>query len=191
MSTNKELLHEEQVFSKIYVIRNQKVLPDEDLAVMYGVSTRVLNQAVKRNIDRFPDDFMFQLTENEYSNLMSQFVTSSLNTTEPAWGGRRKLPLAFTEQGVSMLSGVLKSKQAVAINIQIMRVFVKMRKLISEYKELLEKIEFLESNQVDHDKRITNIYNIIKELLEPIYRDKKPIGFQLPGVADNKPEERN
>ena len=99
---------------------------------MYGVATRALNQAVKRNLERFPEDFMFQLSEAEYSNLKSQFVTSS-------WGGRRKPPLAFTEQGVSMLSSVLRSEQAIAVNIQIMRVFVKMRRMISEYKELLEK----------------------------------------------------
>jgi ORF6N domain len=161
----------EGVFSKIYLLRNQKVLLDEDLAIMYGVATRALNQAVRRNADRFPEDFMFQLSEDEYSNLKSQFVTSS-------WGGRRKPPLAFTEQGVSMLSSVLRSEQAIAVNIQIMRVFVKMRRMISEYKELLEKIESIEAYQITQDVRITEIYNIIKSLLEPIYRDRPPVGFK-------------
>ncbi|MBL0340876.1 MAG: ORF6N domain-containing protein [Bacteroidetes bacterium] len=162
---------EEGVFSKIYLLRNQKVLLDEDLAAMYGVATRALNQAVKRNADRFPEDFMFQLSEEEYSNLKSQLVTSS-------WGGRRKPPLAFTEQGVSMLSSVLRSEQAIAVNIQIMRVFVKMRRMISEYKELLEKIESIEADQITQDDRITEIYNIIKSLLEPIYKDRPPVGFK-------------
>ena len=170
-SISKTPLPEEKVFSKIHIIRNQKVLLDEDLAEMYGVETKVLNQAVKRNFDRFPDDFMFQLTEDEIKNLKSQIVTSS-------WGGRRKSPFAFTEQGVAMLSTVLRSPTAIAINIQIMRIFVKMRRMISEYKEFLEKIESIETNQIDHDERITEIYNIIKELLEPVYKDRKPIGFK-------------
>lgn len=180
MTINNNLLPDEQVFSKIYVIRNQKVLLDEDLATLYGVSTRVLNQAVKRNIDRFPEDFMFQLTENELIILKSQIVTSRLSAAGSGWGGRRKLPLAFTEQGVAMLSSVLKSQQAIAINIQIMRVFVKMRRLISEYKELLEKIESLEATQLNQDARIQEIYNLIKELLEPVYRERKPVGFKQP-----------
>jgi len=170
-SISKTPLPAEKVFSKIHIIRNQKVLLDEDLAEMYGVETKVLNQAVKRNFDRFPDDFMFQLTEDEIKNLKSQIVTSS-------WGGRRKSPFSFTEQGVVMLSTVLRSPTALAINIQIMRVFVKMRRMISEYKEFLEKIESIETNQIDHDERITEIYNIIKELLEPVYKDRKPIGFK-------------
>jgi hypothetical protein len=164
-------LTEQRVFSKIHFIRNQKVLLDADLAAMYGVSTMALNQAVKRNRDRFPDDFMFQLTENEHKILISQIVISS-------WGGRRTLPFAFTEQGVAMLSSVLKSKRAIAINIQIMRIFVKMRQLISEYKELLEKIEKLEASQTDQDERINQIYNLIKELLEPVYKDRPRVGYK-------------
>ena len=172
---------EEQVYSKIYIIRDQKVLLDEDLAEMYGVTTKVLNQAVKRNSDRFPIDFMFQLTENERSNLKSQFVTSSLNAENRGWGGRRKLPFAFTEQGIAMLSSVLRSDRAIAVNIQIMRIFVRMRKLISEYKELVEKIESLEASQIDQDIRIAEIYNVIKQLLEPIYKERKPIGYRKSG----------
>lgn len=172
---------EEQVYSKIYMIRDQKVLLDADLAEMYGVSTTVLNQAVKRNAMRFPIDFMFQLTDNEYSCLMSQFVTSNKSTVKPGRGGRRKLPFAFTEQGIAMLSSVLRSEKAIAVNIQIMRIFVRMRKLISEYKELVEKIESLEASQIDQDKRIAEIYNVIKQLLEPIYKERKPIGYMKSG----------
>lgn len=168
-----QLPPEEGVFSKIYLLRNQKVLLDEDLAVMYGVSTKVLNQAVKRNMDRFPEDFMFRLTPDEESSLRSQFVTS-----KPGRGGRRYASFAFTEQGVAMLSGVLTSPTAIAVNIQIMRVFVKMRRMISEYKELLEKIESIEADQITQDDRITEIYNIIKSLLEPVYRDRPPVGFK-------------
>lgn len=172
---------EEHVFSKIYIIRDQKVLLDADLAEMYGVSTTVLNQAVKRNAVRFPSDFMFQLTDNEYSGLMSQIVTSNQSTEKPGRGGRRKLPYAFTEQGIAMLSSVLRSEQAIAVNIQIMRIFVRMRKLISEYKELVEKIESLEASQMDQDIRIAEIYNVIKQLLEPIYKERKPMGYVKSG----------
>ena len=119
------LPQEERVFSKIYLLRNQKVLLDEDLAVMYGVTTKLLNQAVKRNLERFPEDFMFQLTVEEVSSLRSQFVTSKKGR-----GGRRYAPFAFTEQGVAMLSGILTSPTAIAVNIQIMRIFVKMRRMI-------------------------------------------------------------
>lgn len=171
--TTIQLPPEDGLFSKIYLLRNQKVLHDEDLAVMYGVSTKALNQAVKRNMDRFPEDFMFQLTPDEESSLRSQIVTS-----KPGRGGRRYTSFAFTEQGVAMLSGVLTSPTAIAVNIQIMRVFVKMRRMISEYKELLEKIESIEADQITQDDRITEIYNIIKSLLEPVYRDRPPVGFK-------------
>ena len=164
---------EDRLFIKIHQIRGQKVLLDEDLAHLYGVSTKSLNQAVKRNSTRFPQDFMFQITEDELNILRSQFVTS-----KESKGGRRYLPMAFTEQGVAMLSSVLRSPQAIAVNIQIMRVFVKMRKLISEYKELLEKIETLEASQVNQDIRIKEIYDVIKRLLEPMYTDRRPVGFR-------------
>src|SRR5687768_5455797 len=127
-------LPEESLFKKIYVIRGQKVLLDIDLAELYGVETKRLKEAVKRNLDRFPEDFMFVLTSKEFTNLRSQIATSS-------WGGTRYPPMAFTEQGIAMLSSVLNSPRAIAINIQIMRVFVKMRQMITSYKDLLEKIE--------------------------------------------------
>ena len=127
------LLPEEKIFKKIIIVRDQKILLDSDLAELYGVSTKVLKQAVRRNIDRFPEDFLFELTSKEWKNLRSQFVTSSL-AGQKSWGGQRHTPFAFTEQGVAMLSSVLNSSQAVAVNIQIMRVFVKMRHLITSYR---------------------------------------------------------
>ncbi len=161
-----------ELFSKIVLIRGQKVLLDEDLANLYGVKTKVLNQAIRRNIERFPADFMFQLTDNEYGNLRSQIVTSNR-------GGRKYLPFAFTEQGVAMLSSVLRSKTAIAVNIQIMRVFVSMRKALLDYSEILEKIESLEKSQLDQDDLIGRIYSLIKELLEPVYKDRPTIGFKI------------
>jgi hypothetical protein len=163
---------EEFIAGKIFVIRNQKVMMDSDLAALYGVETKTLIQSVKRNIDRFPEDFMFVLDRSEFDNLRSQFVTSS-------WGGRRHLPLVFTEQGVSMLSGILRSHVAIKVNIQIMRVFVKMRKLISSYQELLDKIEALEANAADQNQHIVRIYEIIKELIEPSYKNRNPLGYRL------------
>jgi hypothetical protein len=127
-------LSDETLFKKIYVIRDQKILLDVDLAVLYGVETRVLKQAVKRNLARFPKDFMFVLSVKEFKILRSQFVTSN-------WGGVRYPPMAFTEQGVAMLSSVLSTPRAITINIQIMRIFVKMRQMIISYKDLLEKLK--------------------------------------------------
>src|SRR5258707_250853 len=124
------MIPDELVMNKIYLIRNQKIMLDRDLAELYQVKTGVLNQAVKRNADRFPEDFMFRLTAKEFENLKSQFVTSS-------WGGIRKLPYAFTEQGVSMLSGVLNSATAIRVHIQIIRVFTKMRELLLTHKDIL------------------------------------------------------
>ena len=163
---------EEFIAGKIYVIRNQKVIIDSDLAALFGVETKVLIQSVKRNIERFPGDFMFVLEKSEFDNLRSQFVTSS-------WGGRRHLPMVFTEQGVAMLSGILRSPVAIQVNIQIMRVFVKMRKLISSYQELLEKIESIEANATEQNQHIIRIYEIIKELIEPSYKNRNPLGYRL------------
>ncbi|MBL0743414.1 ORF6N domain-containing protein [Chryseolinea lacunae] len=164
------VLPEEHIFQKIYVIHDQKVLLDADLSKLYGVPTKVLKQAVKRNRTRFPPDFMFELSPDEWEDLRSQIVTSS-------WGGSRYVPMAFTEQGVAMLSSVLKSPQAIDVNIQIMRVFVKMRQLIMSYKDLLARIESLETAGADRNKHIRNIYALIKELLEPAAHPR-PIGFK-------------
>jgi hypothetical protein len=170
-------LPEETLFKKIHLIRDQKVLFDVDLAELYGVETKRLKEAVKRNSDRFPEDFMFILSAKEFENLRSQFATSG-------WGGTRYPPMAFTEQGVAMLSSVLNSPRAIAINIQIMRVFVKMRQMIFSYKDLLEKIEKLEASDLEQNKHIRNIYNLIKELLEPAVKKQRPIGFRIKSTKD-------
>ena len=149
--------------SKIYEIRNQKVMLDYDLAQLYEVETKVLNQSVKRNPDRFPEDFMFQLTEEEFNNLRSQFVTSS-------WGGKRYMPYAFTEQGVSMLSSVLKSKKAVQVNISIMRVFVAVKQLILGNTELSKKLEELESK---YNKQFSDVYEALNYLMDIKKADEK------------------
>lgn len=165
-----KLIPIETIVSKIIIIRSEKVLLDSDLAELYAVETRVLMQAVSRNLNRFPDDFMFQLNEREFENLKSHFVTSS-------WGGRRKLPYVFTEQGVAMLSSVLRSKRAVEVNIAIMRTFVKMRKLLSSHKELRMKIEEMEKK---YDKNFRIVFSAIKELMEPLDKNnKKKIGFRI------------
>jgi len=130
---------------------------DEDLAELYGVETRRLNEQVRRNIARFPEDFMFQLTDKEFKNLKSQIATSS-------WGGRRKLPYAFTEQGVAMLSGVLNSERAIKVNIQIMRVFTRVREMLETHKEILKKLEYLERKDIEQDEKIMLIFEYLKQL---------------------------
>lgn len=153
----------------ILLIRNQKVLLDNDLALLYGIETRSLIQAVKRNIDRFPADFMFQLTDQELSNLRSQFVISS-------WGGRRRPPYAFTEQGVAMLSSVLKSQQAIDVNIEIMRTFVQIRQMLSSNKELKQKLNALEQK---YDGQFKAIFEAMHQLMAPTeIKKKKAIGFK-------------
>ena len=162
-----EIIPVEQIASKIYLIRNVKVMLDRDLAELYGVENKALNQAVKRNIKRFPEDFMFQLTYQEFTHLKSQFVTSS-------WGGIRKMPHAFTEQGVAMLSGILNSDRAIAVNIQIMRTFTKLREMLISHKDLKRKIEEMEK-KYDHQFQI--VFHAIQELLELPKNPKRKIGF--------------
>jgi len=159
-----------RIENAIFLIRDNKVMLDQDLAAMYGVETRALVQAVKRNIDRFPKDFMFQLSKDEFANLRSQIVISS-------WGGRRTRPYAFTEQGVAMLSSVLKSKRAIQVNIAIMRAFVRLRRIIASHKELAEKLKELEHKVNMHDKDIIMIFQAINKLMQP-EEPKKVIGFQ-------------
>lgn len=146
---------------------------DSDLAMLYGVETRALNQAVKRNIERFPQDFMFQLTKEEFGNLKSQIVTSS-------WGGVRKLPYAFTEQGVAMLSSVLKSKRAIDINVQIMRTFVQIRKLAVEHRDLQEQITELKQYFIQYAKDNNEELDRINEAINLLLDRTKPaqIGFK-------------
>ncbi len=165
------LLSEELIISKIYLIRNRKVMLDKDLAELYNVETKAFNQAVKRNMQRFPPDFLFQLTPKEYENLRSQIVTSS-------WGGSRYVPYAFTEQGVAMLSSVLKSETAIQVNIQIVRLFTKMRELILGNKEVLLKLADLEKKVNASEDDIKIIFNYLRELLQPPSPPRNKIGFK-------------
>ena len=150
---------EEIIGTKILLIREKKVMLDRDLAELYGVSTGNLNKAVKRNIKRFPSDFMFQLTQREFENLIFQFGTSS-------WGGTRKTPFAFTEQGVAMLSGVLNSDRAISVNIQIMRVFTKLREIFTDNLSIKIEIEEIKKKIINHDKNIEFLFNYLDELIE-------------------------
>ena len=140
---------------------------DRDLAELYGVATKRLNEQVRRNIKRFPEDFMLQLTKKEFENLKSHFATSR-------WGGTRKLPYVFTEQGVAMLSSVLNSERAIQVNIQIMRAFTKMRKLLATHKELRQKIEQIEKK---YDKQFRIVFEAIQQLLTEEKKAKRRIGF--------------
>jgi hypothetical protein len=169
----KELILQEVVERRILVIRGQKVMLDRDLAGLYGVPVKRLNEQVKRNLKRFPGDFMFLLTRQEVMNLKSQIATSS-------WGGIRKLPYAFTEQGVAMLSSVLNSERAIQVNIAIMRAFVKLKQVLATHKELAEKLKELEGEVGKHNKLIIEIFEIIKQLTPPplpLPKPKGPIGF--------------
>ena len=168
---------EKLVVSKIYLIRGQKVMIDADLAELYSIETRRLNEQVKRNIERFPEDFMFVLTETEYEILMSQNATSS-------WGGRRKLPSAFTEHGVLMLSSILNSTTAIQVNIKIMRIYIKLREILLNHKDILLKLEQLEKQMFiqdallnKHEDEIQLIFAALKQLLSPQPIQRKKIGF--------------
>jgi len=147
---------------------------DFDLAELYGVQTKSLKQTVRRNIDRFPSDFMFVLTYQELANLRSQIVTSSSRQ----WGGTRYRPMAFTEQGVAMLSSVLRSKRAVQVNIEIMRAFVRLREMLSTHKELALKLAELEDRLGEHDEQIQLIFEAIHQLMSPPDKPSKKIGFE-------------
>jgi hypothetical protein len=162
------------IINKIYLIRGHKVMLDSDLAELYGVETKRLNEQVQRNIDRFPRDFMFALTEDEFKNLKSQNATSS-------WGGRRKLPKVFTEHGVLMLSSVLNSQKAIQVNIRIMRVYNKLRQMLLTHKDILLKLELIEKKISGHDEDIKIIFEALKELLNPPQQARKPIGFKTAG----------
>jgi len=168
---------DERIVTKIFFIRGQKVMLDEDLAELYQVSTKRLNEQVKRNIARFPTDFMFQLTEKEFQILKSQNATSS-------WGGRRKLPSAFTEHGVLMLSSVLSSERAITVNIQIMRIYTKMRELLMTNQEILLKLEQLERQTIQNSDDIQVVFSHLKQLLIPPEQvNRQRIGFKR---ADEK-----
>jgi len=162
-----DLVPNERVENKIYLIRGQKVMLDRDLAELYGVPNKALVQAIKRNMERFPEDFMFQLTTEEFKNLRSQIVTSS-------WGGRRYLPYVFTEQGVAMLSSVLRSKRAIMVNVHIMRVFARLREILSTHEDLRRKIEAMEKK---YDQQFQVVFKAIKALIDKPEKKIMKIGF--------------
>jgi hypothetical protein len=183
------VLVEQHITQSILVFRGHKVLLDTDLAELYGVATKVLLQAVRRNQERFPEDFMIQLTETEWAALRSRIVT-----LKPGRGEHRKyLPYAFTEQGVAMLSSVLKSDRAIAVNIEIMRAFVKLRELLVSNKELARRFDQLETRLdkklTEHDVAIATILSAIRELMHPPSPEQRPIGFTA--NLDEKPQRQD
>lgn len=178
-------IEDQEIIDCIRIIRGQKVMLDRDLARMYGVTTGQLNQAMKRNITRFPPDFMFQLTEDEFKSLISQFVISKNQERKTGRGGIRKMPYAFTEQGVAMLSSILNSEIAIQVNIQIIRVYTRLRQFLLNNlnnEEIRNKIESIEKNLIKKDDEIQTIFKILKELLvqEEPAPAREPIGFKIP-----------
>ena len=166
------ILLAESVINKILVIRNQKVILDRDLAILYNVETRTLKQSVRRNIKRFPKDFMFQLTKEEFHNWRSQTVMSKADQK-----GLRYYPFAFTEQGVAMLSSVLKSERAIEVNILIMRAFVRLREIISTHKKVEDKLKEIENRLKKYDDQIVQIIQVINQLIAFPQPQKGKIGF--------------
>jgi len=166
-------LLDEEIRNQIFHLRGWNVILDQDLAELYDVSTKRMNEQVRRNLERFPSDFMFQLSEDEMTNLRSHSATSS-------WGGRRYMPYAFTEHGILMLSSVLRSKQAIAVNIRIMRIFVKMRKVMMNHQELSQKVMELEKAVNKNDDQIDELFTCLKMLLSPSGQknERRKIGFQ-------------
>ena len=175
----KELIEKQNIDYPIYVIRGQRVMLDEDLAKIYEVETRILNQAIRRNRDRFPNDFMFELTEKEFINLMSQIVTSR-------WGGRRKKPFVFTEHGTVMLASVLRSKRAIQMNIEVIKAFVQLRRVLASQENLVKQIAEIRSFMLKQsnktDQKFKKVWKAIEELTKPINDDSRgSIGFKLDG----------
>lgn len=170
-----ELLPEEVLLHKIYLIRGQKIMLDRDLAELYETETKVLKQAVRRNLHRFPEDFMFELSPDEFKALRSQFVTSNQKR-----GGSRYLPMAFTEQGITMLSCVLSSPQAIQVNIRIVRLFTKMREMILTHKDLLLELEEIRKKMTTQDERIDLVFDYLTQFItkEEAKVEKRKIGFK-------------
>jgi hypothetical protein len=173
MSAEISLIPDDVVINKIYFIRNQKVMLDRDLAELYSVETKRLNEQVKRNLSRFPEDFMFQLSEIEFQNLKSQFATSS-------WGGIRKVPYVFTEHGVLMLSSVLNSEKAIQTNIQIMRIFTKIRQMLAETTELRLDVETIKKKIENQGKNIELVFQYLDELIQKkeTKTEREKIGYK-------------
>jgi len=177
-SNSSTIIPEEVVLSKIYIIRNVKVMLDRDLAALYGVETKYLKRQVKRNMIRFPEDFMFELTKDELQDWRSQFVTSNEDKI-----GLRYAPFAFTEEGVAQLSTVLGSEQAIKVNIQIIRLFVKLRKIIHSHLDILHKLDKLDRNDIDQDRKIKLIFSYLRQLeqdkkQDSAQRNRQRIGFK-------------
>jgi hypothetical protein len=166
------LVTEHKILNRIYFVGGEKIMLDKDLAELYNVETRVLNQSIKRNSKRFPKDFIFQLSEKEFKNLISQNVTSSLPAGKAGWGGIRKMPYGFTEQGVAMLSSILNSDVAIEVNIRIIRVFTKLREYALTHKDILLQLVKLEKEVKGNSKDIENIFIVLKELIE---KHQKPL----------------
>ena len=173
----KSLIPIERIEQAILLIRSQKVMLDADLAALYEVQTKQLVRAVKRNVSRFPIDFMFQLTEDEFENLRCQIGTSS------QWGGRRYPPYAFTEQGVAMLSSVLRSERAVQVNIEIMRAFVRLRRILASHADLARKLDTLEKK---YDAQFKVVFDAIRQLMTPAAPKRRPIGFRVGDKGEAK-----
>ena len=167
----KKSVSPDEISKKIFFFRDKKIMLDSDLAKLYGVLTGLLNLAVKRNIDRFPSDFMFRLTKDEADSLILQFAISKKGR-----GGRRKLPYVFTEQGVAMLSSVLNSKRAIHVNIEIMRAFARIRELILSHKELQNRIDEMEKK---YDKNFAVVFEALRKLLDPPEKPRREIGFHV------------
>lgn len=171
--SNQISIPDEIITSKIYLIRNQKVMLDKDLAELYAVETKQLKRQVRRNMERFPEDFMFELSPQEFENLRSQFGTSS-------WGGTRYSPIAFTEQGVAMLSSVINSQTAIKVNIQIIRVFTKIREMLTDTLSLKLEIEEIKKKLTNHSKNIELVFNYLDELVDKKENSepRKKIGYK-------------
>ncbi len=171
MKIREQVIPDETVLGKILIIRGQKVMLDFDLADLYGVETKALKQAVRRNIKRFPVDFMFELTKKEFEILRSQIVTSKS-------GGMRYMPMAFTEHGVLMLSSVLRSDRAIGMNIQIMRIFTKMKEMLLSHKDILLKVEQIERKVIGQDEKMKLLFDYLKKFVDGKNNVRRQIGYK-------------
>lgn len=174
MKREKAIIHTRAIDNKILNLRDKKVILDSDLAEIYGITTGRLNEQIKRNVERFPDDFRFQLTASEYKLLISQFAISKKGR-----GGRRKLPYVFTEHGVIMAANVLNTKRAVQMSVFVVRAFIRLRETIASHKDLARKLEELERKIEHHDEEIESIFEAIRELMETPEPPKKQLGFTV------------
>ena len=172
------IIPEEVIMSKIYEVRDQKIMLDRDLATLYQVETKQLKRQVRRNIERFPEDFMFELTQEEFDDLRSQIGTSNQPNGNPGWGGTRYTQMAFTEQGVSMLSSVLNSKTAIRINIHIIRIFTRMREMLLTQKDLLLEMEEIRKKVSGQDEKIALVFSYLKQFIKEKEIPRKKIGFK-------------